>query len=255
MVSRADALWRVDLALLLPPSDLDVDEDEEPIPDIPTLQSWPVGTTRPEPPRMTSGDLGFYKGARAELLMVGPDHVAVRQGGGGIGGYPISWDRIRVKALEPVVTLGFNDRHSLPIGEILGEAVETALMEREPEGCAGPYEKNWALIRTEGRWIVRGSHSPMAGFCPPEILPFTLPVAPTADLVGDTGGVVPWEVLAGVHEGLTDAVSAPSGRTTLLVFRDHLAVAVDDRIVSEHAEAGQAIVAAQWAPTIRDSGA
>ena len=92
-------------------------------------------------------------------------------------------------------------------------------------------------------------------FCPPEILPFTLPVAPTADLVGDTGGVVPWEVLAGVHEGLTDAVSAPSGRTTLLVFRDHLAVAVDDRIVSEHAEAGQAIVAAQWAPTIRDSGA
>ena len=252
---RGDSLWRMDTAVLLPPVGGAVDEEEEPVPELITLQAWPVGAPRPPTPAMSNGDQGFYNRASAELLFVGPDKVSVRSSGSGTGGYPIAWDRLRVRPLQAVIPLGMADPQALAIGEVLGEDVEAGLVDRGPSGCATPSPDNWGLVRAEGRWIVRGGHTPMASFCPAELAPFGIPAPAPAELVGAPGRAVDWRALAAAHEGLVDALSSPSGRVDLLVFPDRLAVAVDGRIVAERAGAGQAIVAAQWAPSALASGA
>ncbi len=81
-----------------------------------------------------------------------------------------------------------------------------------------PNITNWALIRREGQWVIRGrlgyAFEAARGEC---CIDFDTGIAPTAELVGHDKLSIPWKILRANNPKIIDAFSSPKGDLMFLL--------------------------------------
>ncbi len=75
---------------------------------------------------------------------------------------------------------------------------------------SSPNATNWALIRRNGQWVIRGrlgySNEAVRGAC---CIDFDTGITPTTSLVGHDTLAVPWKTLQSQNKNIIDAFSSP----------------------------------------------
>lgn len=146
------------------------------------------------------------------------------------------------------------------LGSVVGPAATARLVEAARRTGVRPVPRdassldvfNWALVRRQGRWIVRARHR-RAGGPNGQVVDFTVPVRPPRSLVGDDVLVPSWEAVARAVPGALDAFSSPAGDLTVVLRGTELLAfrVLDGRLESRSSArialpGPPAAVVAQW---------
>ncbi len=211
------------------------------------VRAGPAGVALPP---LAPFEPGCEGGSTDTVLFVGPDRVSLQVEGGGYcegAAHPWAYVGVSTLALDGLA----EDRRPVPIAEAIAPAAAATLeaagaKARGGGDCLGdPSPTAFALVRRQGRWIVRGGLGHAHEACRGSHRAFTVDVAPPGSLTGPLGPLPPWKELAAKHPGLVDAAASPAGVVRVLVTAKGLAVEAGGTIVAEAALPGAALVLVQ----------
>lgn len=252
VVSRSDGFWSVDVARMT--SGL-------------SRREFAVARPARAPSRSASQVPGFREGCREttelSFLFVGPTHASLEA----LENLecPAREYRYRDRLLG-VVSFGTlagataSTLKRVTISSVVGPAATSALVEAARRAGVRPTPKdassldtfNWALVRRQGRWIVRARHRQDGGPAAPT-LDFTVPTGAPRSMVGHDQLVPSWQAVTRAAPNVLDAFSSPAGDLTVVLTRGELLVyrvrrdALDPRPAARFPLPGPAAaVVVQW---------
>jgi hypothetical protein len=190
------------------------------------------------------------------LLFVGPDHFSREVSSNGFcEGSAHPWSYVQLSTLsydagtaaesqniDTVLGAGPTDAWKKAADKAHGGAKK-----REKACLADARPEEWALVRQKGQWSLRGELNYAAESCRGKHEYFTVDTALPAKFTGPDALPQPWAKLSSETKELTDVLSSPSGKLTLVVTTNAIELRSQGKLIGRLDEAKAAVVMSQWA--------
>lgn len=167
---------------------------------------------------------------RLSLIFVGTDFLSYEGGSDGYcQGAAHPWHVNYLKT----VSLDDPNSEGMAISRVLPGEARTALLNgarnfiarsRDERLNPDPDEKNWALIRKRGRWVLRGQLDYSAEVFRGIFAHFDIDFKPADRLVGFNELSVPWEKIKEIAPAARDAIASPDKKFAIVLTQDKLLI-------------------------------